>query len=133
MTNKSKKILSEISAGELLDKISILEIKLDKIKNNNDLEEISKEYKLLKEVQDSNIKITEKIKKLFKEIKEVNLSLWDIENGIRTCEKNKDFGKKFTDLSRAVYLNNDKRSIVKKKINLLTKSHIVEEKLYKSY
>ena len=133
MTNKSKKILSEISAGELLDKISILEIKLDKIKNNNDLEEISKEYKLLKEVQDSNIKITEKIKKLFKEIKEVNLSLWDIENGIRTCEKNKDFGKKFTDLSRAVYLNNDKRAKIKSEINEILGSNIREIKQYADY
>ena len=133
MTNKSKKILSEISAGELLDKISILEIKLDKIKNNNDQEEISKEYKLLKEVQDSNIKITEKIKKLFKEIKEVNLSLWDIENEIRTCEKNKDFGKNFTDLSRAVYLNNDKRAKIKSEINEILGSNIREIKQYADY
>ena len=133
MTSKSKKILSEISAGELLDKISILEIKLDKIKNNNDQEEISKEYKLLKEVQDSNIKITEKIKKLFKEIKEVNLSLWDIENEIRTCEKNKDFGKNFTDLSRAVYLNNDKRAKIKSEINEILGSNIREIKQYADY
>ena len=133
MTNKSKKILSEISAGELLDKISILEIKLDKIKNNNDQEEISKEYKLLKEAQDSNIKITEKIKKLFKEIKEVNLILWDIENGIRTCEKNKDFGEKFTELSRAVYLNNDKRAKIKSEINEILGSNIREIKQYADY
>ena len=133
MTNKSKKILSEISAGELLDKISILEIKLDKIKNNNDQEEINKEYKLLKEVQDLNIKITEKIKKLFKEIKEVNLILWDIENGIRTCEKNKDFGKKFTELSRAVYLNNDKRAKIKFEINEILGSNIREIKQYSDY
>ena len=133
MINKSKKILSEISAGELLDKISILEIKLDKIKNNNDQEEISKEYKLLKEVQDSNIKITEKIKKLFKEIKEVNLILWDIENEIRTCEKNKDFGKKFTNFSRAVYLNNDKRAKIKSEINEILGSNIREIKQYADY
>ena len=75
MTNKSKKILSEISAGELLDKISILEIKLDKIKNENSLKEISKEHKLLKQVQDSNVEITEKVKHLFKEIKLVNIKL----------------------------------------------------------
>ena len=80
MTNKFKKILCEISAGELLDKISILEIKLDKIKSKNIQEEISKEYRILKEAQDSNIKTTEKIKQLFREIKEVNLNLWDIEN-----------------------------------------------------
>ena len=133
MTNKSKKILSEISAGELLDKMSILEIKLDKIKNNNDLKEINKEYKLLKEAQDSNIKITEKIKKLFKEIREVNLILWNIENGIRTCEKNKDFGKKFTELSRAVYLNNDKRAKIKSEINEILGSNIREIKQYSDY
>ena len=133
MTNKSKKILSEISAGELLDKISILEIKLDKIKNNNDQKEISKEYKLLKEALDSNIKITEKIKKLFKEIREVNLILWNIENGIRTCEKNKDFGKKFTELSRAVYLNNDKRAKIKSEINEILGSNIREIKQYSDY
>ena len=133
MTNKSKKILSEISAGELLDKMSILEIKLDKIKNNNDQEEISKEYNLLKETQDSNIKITEKIKKLFKEIKEVNLILWDIENEIRTCEKNKDFGEKFTELSRSVYLNNDKRAKIKSEINEILGSNIREIKQYSDY
>ena len=133
MANKSKKILSEISAGELLDKISILEIKLDKIKNNNNQEEISKEYKLLKEVQDSNIKITEKIKKLFKEIKEVNLSLWDIEDKLRICEKNKDFGKKFIELARKVYFNNDKRSKIKSEINKILGSNIREIKQYVNY
>ena len=91
MTNKSKKILSEISAGELLDKISILEIKLDKIKRKDSQEEIGKEYKILKEAEDSNIKKTEKIKLLFHAIKEVNLNLWGIENEIRICEKKKRF------------------------------------------
>ena len=92
MVNKSKKILSEISAGELLDKISILEIKLEKIKDNTSQKEINKEYKILKEVQNSNIEMTEKIKTLFKEIKNVNLDLWNIEDKLRFCEKNKDFG-----------------------------------------
>ena len=133
MTNKSKKILSEISAGELLDKISILEIKLDKIKSKDKQEEISKEYKILKKAQDLNIETTEKIKQLFREIKEVNLSLWDIENGIRICEKKKDFGKKFTELSRAVYFNNDKRAKIKSEINEILGSNIKEIKQYADY
>jgi len=133
MTNKSKKILCEISAGELLDKISILEIKLDKIKSKDSQEEISKEYKILKEAQDSNIKTTEKIKQLFREIKEVNLNLWDIENGIRICEKKKDFGEKFTELSRDVYFNNDKRAKIKSQINEILGSNIKEIKQYADY
>ena len=110
MVIKSKKILSEISASELLDKISILEIKLEKIKDKADQEEINKEYKILKEVQNSSLEVTEKLKTLFKEIKEVNLNLWNIEDKLRICEKNKDFGQTFIELARGVYLNNDKRS-----------------------
>ena len=85
MINKSKKIQSEISAGELLDKISILEIKLDKIKDKNSHAEVNKEYEMLNNVKELNIEITEKIKHLFKEIKEVNLKLWDIEDKLRIC------------------------------------------------
>ena len=133
MTNKSKKILSEISAGELLDKISILEIKLDKIKNKNSQEEINKEYKLLKETQNSKIEMNEKTQKLFKEIKEVNLKLWNIEDKIRICEKNKDFGKDFIELARAVYLTNDARAKIKSQINELLGSNIKEVKQYVDY
>ena len=133
MTNKSKKILSEISAGELLDKISILEIKLEKIKDKNSLDEIDKEYKILKNAQNSNIEITDKIEKLFKEIKEVNTNLWDIEDKLRICEKNKDFGKNFTELARKVYLNNDKRSKIKLQINKILGSNIREIKQYVNY
>ena len=133
MTNKSKKILSEISAGELLDKISILEIKLEKIKDKADQEEINKEYKILKEVQNSSIKITEKLKTLFKEIKEVNLNLWNIEDKLRVCEKNKDFGQTFIELARGVYLNNDKRSKIKSEINKILGSNIREIKQYANY
>ena len=133
MINKSKKIQSEISAGELFDKISILEIKLDKVKNENNLKIINKEYKSLKESQDSNIETTEKTKKLYDEIKEINLKLWDIEDNIRICEKNKDFGKKFIDLARAVYLTNDKRSKIKHKINEMVGSNIKEVKQYVDY
>ena len=133
MTNKSKKILSEISAGELLDKISILEIKLDKIKSKDSQEEINKEYIILKKAQDLNIKSSEKIKQLFREIKEVNQNLWEVENGIRICEKKKDFGKKFIELSRSVYFNNDKRAKIKSEINEILGSNIKEIKQYEDY
>ena len=133
MTNKSKKIISEISAGELLDKISILEIKLDKIKNPNNQKEINKEYKLLKETKDSNIKVTEKIKQLLNEIKAVNLKLWEIEDKIRICEKNKNFGKEFIELARAVYSTNDKRAKIKSEINEAVGSNIREIKQYVNY
>ena len=133
MANKSKKILSEISAGELLDKISILEIKLEKIKDKNSLNEVNKEYKILKNAQNSNIETTDKIEKLFKEIKEINTNLWDIEDRLRICEKNKDFGKNFTELARRVYLNNDKRSKIKLEINKILGSNIREIKQYVNY
>ena len=133
MVIKSKKILSEISAGELLDKISILEIKLEKVKDKTNLEEINKEYKILKEVQDSNVETTEKLKSLFDDIKEINLSLWDIEDRLRICEKNKDFGQSFIELARAVYLNNDKRSKIKSEINKILGSNIREIKQYVNY
>tara|TARA_B100000475_G_C14790036_1_gene227280 strand:- start:104 stop:505 length:402 start_codon:yes stop_codon:yes gene_type:complete len=133
MTNKSKKILSEISAGELLDKISILEIKLGKIDNKNSLNEINKEYKLLKESQKTNIEDTEGVQELFDQIKAINLDLWDIEDKIRICEKNKDFGKNFIELARKVYLTNDKRSKVKSKINEVLGSNIKEIKHYEDY
>ena len=133
MVIKSKKILSEISAGELLDKISILEIKLEKIKDKVNQEAINKEYKILKEVQNSSLEVTEKLKTLFKEIKEVNLNLWNIEDELRICEKNKDFGQSFIKLARDVYLNNDKRSKIKSEINKILGSNIKEIKQYVDY
>ena len=133
MTNKSKKILSEISAGELLDKISILEIKVEKIKNKSDLEEINKEYKILKESQKLAIDSTDKIQKLFQEIKEINQKLWEIEDEIRNCEKKKDFGQIFISLARSVYFNNDKRAKIKSEINKLLGSNIKEIKQYSNY
>ena len=133
MTNKPKKILSEISAGELLDKISILEIKLEKIKNKANQEKINKEYKILKKVQNSSIEVTEKLKALFKKIKEVNQNLWDIEDKLRFCEKNKDFGKNFIELARAVYFNNTKRANIKSEINKILGSNIKEIKQYSNY
>ena len=133
MVNKSKKILSEISAGELFDKISILEIKLEKVKDKDSHRIIEKEYKILKEAQELNIETTEKLKLLFIELKKVNQNLWDVENEIRMCEKKKDFGKKFIELSRAVYFNNDKRAKIKSEINEILGSNIKEIKQYADY
>ena len=130
MTNKSKKILTEISAGELLDKISILEIKLDNIKDKDKLIEINKEYKSLEEAKKSNIKISENLEKLVNQLKEINLKLWNIEEQKRLCEKNSDFGNNFIQLSRNVYLNNDKRAKIKSDINKLLGSNIKEVKSY---
>ena len=133
MADQSKKILSEISVGELLDKISILEIKLEKIKDKASLKEINKEYKILKETQNLNIEITEKIKHLFNDIKNVNQNLWYIEDKLRICEKNKDFGKTFIQLARDVYFNNDKRAKIKFEINKMLRSSIKEIKQYVKY
>ena len=133
MANKSKKILTEISAGELLDKISILEIKLDKIKDKESLVEINKEYESLNKTKNSNLNLTEDLKNLINKLKEINMKLWTIEDEKRTCEKNKDFGKKFIDLSRNVYINNDKRAEIKSEINRLLGSNIKEVKKYASY
>ena len=133
MTNKSKKILSEISAGELLDKISILEIKLEKIEDKNNLKEIKKEYKILQKIQNSSIKFDDKIKKLFNSIKKVNVKLWNVEDKLRICEKNKDFSKNFIELAREVYFNNDKRSKIKSEINKILGSNIREVKQYINY
>ena len=113
MDIKAKKILTEISAGELLDKISILEIKLEKVQDKESLKEINKEYKVLKNAQDSNIKISEDLRVLFHDLKKINITLWEIEDQVRSCEKNKDFGEKFIQLARNVYLSNDKRSNIK--------------------
>ena len=133
MTNKSKKISSEISAGELLDKMSILEIKMDKIKDTNGLNEINKEYNILKLARDTHIEFSDEIKKLYVEIKKINLKLWNIEDQIRICEKKKDFGENFINLARSVYLNNDKRSKIKSEINKLLGSNIKEIKQYADY
>jgi len=130
MTNKSKKILTEISAAELLDKISILEIKLDSIKDKEKLVEINKEYKSLEETKKSNIEITENLQNLINQLSEINLKLWNIEEEKRICEKNSDFGNNFIQLARNVYINNDKRAKIKSDINKLLGSNIKEVKSY---
>ena len=133
MMNKSKKILSEISPGELLDKISILEIKLEKVTDKNSLNEIKKEYNILKEIQNTSIEFDDKIKKLFLSVKNINTKLWVIEDKLRIYEKNKDFGKDFVELARGVYFNNDERAKIKLEINELLGSNIREVKQYIDY
>ena len=133
MINKPKKIISEISAGELLDKISILEIKLEKVKDKNSQEKIKKEYKILKEIQNSSIELTGKIKDLFRLVKNINIALWNIEDKLRIHEKNKDFSENFIELARGVYFNNDKRAKIKSEINEILGSNISEVKQYVDY
>jgi len=133
MTNKSKKILADISAGELLDKISILEIKLEKVTDKINLHEVKKEYDMLKKTQNFSIEFNDDFKSLFNILKEVNLILWNTEDKIRICEKNKDFGKSFVELARQVYINNDKRSQIKSQINKKSGSNIKEVKQYIDY
>ena len=133
MTKKSKKILTEISAGELLDKISILEIKLEKIKDKENLQEINKEYKSLNVSKKSHLKVTPDIQNLISQLKDVNMKLWSIEDEKRICEKNKDFSEKFIELARNVYINNDKRAKIKSEINKLLGSNIKEVKKYVNY
>jgi hypothetical protein len=117
-----------VSAGELVDKITILEIKKIKIKDKNKLNEIKKEHKYLKEILIKKIKLDKKIKHEISSLKKINLLLWNIEDGKRAAERNKEFGKKFIVLARDVYIYNDKRALIKLKINQMTKSSIVEVK-----
>jgi hypothetical protein len=129
----TKKIYSELSAGELFDKISILEIKKNKIKDKNKRKIVLKELSSLQETASENIKKSKSITKLYKKLKFVNLKLWKIEDDIRDCERKRNFRDKFIKLARAVYFTNDERSLVKNKINKLTKSNISEVKSYKKY
>lgn len=129
----TKKIYSEISAGELYDKISILEIKKNKIKDKGKRNIVLKELSSLQETASENIKKSKSIIKLYKKLKSINLKLWKIEDDIRDCERKNNFESKFIKLARAVYFTNDERSRVKNKINSLTKSNISEVKSYKKY
>ena len=126
-------ILVEVSVGELLDKISILEIKKEKIKDSEKLKFINDEYEVLKDQLDKNVKSDEKIDKLFQSLKEINAKLWIIEDDKRLCEKNSDFSEKFIKLSRDVHFLNDDRAKIKLEINHHTGSKIKEIKKYTSY
>jgi hypothetical protein len=127
------KILVEVSVGELLDKISILEIKKEKIKDLESLKFIEKEYLILKEQLDKNIKQNDKLDELFQSLKKINMTLWGMEDEKRSYEKNSDFGNKFIKVSRDIHFLNDDRSKVKLEINKLTGSLIREIKQYTSY
>ena len=127
------KILVEVSVGELFDKISILEIKKDKIKDKEKLKYIVDEYNLLKEQMVNKVKPNEELSGLFDTLKDINSKLWVIEDDKRLCEKNSDFGEKFIKLSRDIHFLNDKRASIKLEINNQTGSKIKEIKEYTSY
>ena len=127
------KIIVEISVGELLDKISILEIKQEKIKDPEKLRFISNEHSILKDQLDNNVKSDDKLNKLFQSLKEINAKLWIIEDDKRLCEKEKKFDEKFIKLSRDVHFLNDDRAKIKLEINNHTGSIIKEIKEYTSY
>ncbi len=127
------KILVEVSIGELLDKISILEIKKEKIKDPEKLKFISYEHSILKKQLDDNIQPDNKLNELFKSLKNINAKLWIIEDDKRQCEKDKNFSEKFIKLSRDVHFLNDDRAKIKLKINNLTNSAIKEIKEYTNY
>ena len=127
------KILVEVSVGELLDKISILEIKKEKIKDPEKLKFINEEFEILKSEFNKNVKSDDRLTKLFEVLKEINSRLWIIEDDKRLCEKNSDFGEKFIKLSRDVHLLNDNRAKLKLEINNYTGSKIKEIKEYTKY
>tara|TARA_B100001059_G_scaffold7610_1_gene6342 strand:- start:157 stop:543 length:387 start_codon:yes stop_codon:yes gene_type:complete len=124
----------EVSNGELLDKLTILELKLSNINDEKKLENVKKEHNELNPLAELLFaNYGNKLSSLYNELAGINSQLWKIEDDIRECEKRKDFGDKFTELARAVYFTNDKRSDVKKSINLLTDSGFIEEKSYEDY
>ena len=127
------KILVEVSVGELLDKISILEIKQEKIKDPEKLKFINDEHSILKDQLDNNVKSDEKLNTLFQSLKDINAKLWVIEDDKRLCEKNSDFTENFIKLSRDVHFLNDQRAKIKLEINHYTGSKIKEIKEYTSY
>ena len=127
------KILVEVSVGELLDKISILEIKQEKIKDTEKLKFINEEHSILKDQLNKNVKSDQKLNEFFETLKKINAKLWIIEDDKRQCEKDKDFTEKFIKLSRDVHFFNDERAKIKLEINNLTGSKIREIKEYTNY
>jgi len=122
-----------VSVGELVDKITILEIKKKIIKDKKKLTNIKNELEFLNDILKKKVKLDNLIKKEISSLKKINMKLWNIEDGKRNCEKNKNFGKKFLLLARNVYIYNDKRAKIKLNINMLTGSKIIEEKSYNKY
>ncbi len=120
----------EVSNGEIIDKLTILQIKLERIKDEAKLKNLKKEYDELIQVTSAIISTTDP---LYRSLYEINCELWDIEDHIRDLERSKDFGKDFIETARAVYFKNDKRSVIKRDINLKTSSGFIEEKSYEKY
>ena len=127
------KIIVEVSVGELLDKISILEIKKEKIKDTEKLKFIQNEYSILKDQLKKNVETDEKLNQMYQSLKDLNFKLWEIEDDKRKCEKNKDFGERFIQLSRDVHFLNDNRAKIKLEINNYSGSEIKEIKEYTNY
>jgi hypothetical protein len=123
----------EISPGELIDKITILEIKLERIDNAEKLVNVRHEFEVLAAARDDAIEPTPKLERLSAELKQANERLWQVEDDIRDCERAKDFGDTFVALARAVYVHNDERSQLKRQINELLGSSLIEEKSYAAY
>lgn len=130
---KNTKIFIEVGAGELIDKLTILEIKLEKIQAAEKLKNIKIEISVLKPMRQKLLKTYDQLSELEAELKAVNQVLWVIEDDIRLCEKHKDFGARFIELARSVYIQNDKRAEIKKKINILCNAQIIEEKSYQDF
>tara|TARA_R100000656_G_scaffold101197_1_gene73629 strand:+ start:117 stop:497 length:381 start_codon:yes stop_codon:yes gene_type:complete len=123
----------EVGAGELIDKITILTIKSERMSDAAKLKNVRYELEVLSAARDANLQDTSELQKLTQALKEVNEALWDIEDDIRACEREKDFSDKFVQLARAVYITNDKRAALKKDINLATGAQIIEEKSYTEF
>ena len=126
-------LMTPISCGELLDKLTILRIKKDRIHNEEKLKNIINELKQLTRIFDDQVEKSSELDRLIDELRAVNEQLWDIEDEIRACEKDKDYGERFIELARSVYLTNDKRANLKYQINSVTGSELVEEKSYEEY
>ncbi len=122
-----------VSVGELLDKLTILEIKLQHITDDAKRHNVQTEYDVLSRAKAAKIPMTETLKKLYSDLKEVNQTLWTIEDDIRDCERNQDFGPRFITLARAVYVTNDKRAMLKHSLNRESGSQLIEEKSYAAY
>lgn len=120
----------EVSNGEIIDKLTIIKIKLERIKDEGKVSNLKKEYRELKEASDN---ILSESDPLYKALYEINLTLWDIEDKIRDLERRKDFGEEFIETARSVYISNDKRSEIKRQINIKTSSDLIEEKSYEDY
>ena len=123
----------EISPGELIDKITILEIKLDRMVDAEQLVTVKREFEVLAAARDDALKKTPELDRLSADLKKANENLWEVEDDIRDCERANDFGDTFVKLARAVYVNNDKRSQLKREINELLGSSLIEEKSYAAY